>query len=225
MLGKLAQGVRYIWPDADYEVAKDSAISQRRYQLGAQPLVALFRKVCRPLTTPETAGAFLFGLRLMAIDGTIEDVPDTPANAAVFGRHSGKRGDSAFPQLQAVYLAECGSHAIVDAGCWPCHTSERVGGLRLLRSLKAGMLVMWDGGFHDFDMVQGARDKGPRFWHACPPTSTPPWSGACPTARIWQRSDPANMLAANVVSASWSASSSTPSPTRPYPTMANGSAC
>ena len=50
-------------------------------------------------------------------------------------------------KCKAVYLAECGTHAIVDAGFWPCHTSERVGGLRMLRSLGPGMLVMWDTGF------------------------------------------------------------------------------
>jgi hypothetical protein len=62
--------------------------------------------------------------------------------------------------MQCVYLAECGTHAIVDAGFWPCQTSERVGGMRLLRSLEAGMLVMWDRGFHDFDMVDGVHRTG-----------------------------------------------------------------
>jgi len=102
-----------------------SAITYRRYQLGARPLGALFHQVCQPIATPQTQGAFLFGLRLMAIDGTVEDGPDTPANAAAFGRHTSDRGASAFPQVQCVYLAECGTHCVVDAGVWPCHTSER----------------------------------------------------------------------------------------------------
>jgi hypothetical protein len=59
-----------------------------------------------------------------------------------------------------VYLAECGTHAIVDAGCWPCHTSERVGGLRLVRSLRSDRLVLWDRGFHDDEMLVGARRRG-----------------------------------------------------------------
>jgi hypothetical protein len=57
-----------------------------------------------------------------------------------------------FPQVRAVYLCECGTHAICDAGFWPYDTSEREGGLRMLRSVDAGMLVMWDRGFHSFDM-------------------------------------------------------------------------
>jgi hypothetical protein len=59
-----------------------------------------------------------------------------------------------------VYLVECGTHAIVDAGFWPVQTSERVGGFRLLRSVTAGMLVMWDRGFHDYDMFVQARKRG-----------------------------------------------------------------
>ncbi len=160
VLRKLARGLRLIWPDPSIVLPGDSAIAYRRSQLGARPIVALFHQVCQPIATAQTRGAFLFGLRLMAIDGTTEDVPDTPANAAVFGRHTSTRGASAFPQLQGVYLVECGTHAVVDAGFWPCHTSERKGGFRVLRSIRPGMLVMWDRGFHDFDMLVAVRRRG-----------------------------------------------------------------
>lgn len=159
VMKRLAQGLRFIWSDPCHRLPKDSAITYRRYQLGARPVVELFHRVCQPMATPETQGAFLFGLRLMAIDGTVENVPDTPENAAVFGRHHGNRGDSAFPQVRGVYLAECGTHAIVDAGFWPYHTSERVGGFRMLRSVGPGMLLMWDRGFHNYDMIAAAGER------------------------------------------------------------------
>jgi hypothetical protein len=56
------------------------ALCQARYRLGARPLVALFKRVCtKPLAEPETGPeAFLFGLRLMALDATVIDLPDTP---------------------------------------------------------------------------------------------------------------------------------------------------
>ena len=149
----LARGLRFIWPESDYALPTAGALSYRRYQLGPKPLVALFHAVCRPMATPQTKGAWLFGRRLMAIDGTTEDLADTEANVQAFGRHDCARGQSAFPQLKGVYLVECGTHAIVDAGFWPCHTSERPGGLRLLRSVGEGMLVMWDRGFHSFEMI------------------------------------------------------------------------
>jgi len=160
VMRKIAKGLRFIWPNPDYPVPKDSAISYRRYQLGARPVVALFHQVCQPMATPETQGAFLFGLRLMAIDGTTEDAPDTPENDAAFGRHTGGRGESAFPQVRGVYLVECGTHAIVDAGFWPCHVSEYVGARRMLRSVEPEMLVMWDAGLHDYDMIAEVMQRG-----------------------------------------------------------------
>jgi len=159
VMHKMAKGLRYVWPDPEYQVANDAALCYRRYQLGAQPLVALFHRVCRPMATAQTKGAFLFGLRLMAIDGTVEEVPDTPENAAFFGRHHGPRGDSAFPQVQGVYLAECGTHAIVDAGFWPYCTGEDKGSLRLLRSLQPGMLLMWDRGLHRYELIAGVLQR------------------------------------------------------------------
>jgi hypothetical protein len=173
VMRKLAQGLRFVWHNPNHRLPKDSALAYRRYQLGARPLVRLFHRVCRPMTTQETGGAFLFGLRVMAIDGTVEDVPDTPENAAVFGRQHGSRGDSAFPQVQGVYFAECGSHAIVDAGFWPYRVSERVGGFRMLRSIEPDMLVMWDRGFHDYDMIARTRGRGAHVLSRLPASVKP----------------------------------------------------
>src|SRR5258706_14572277 len=120
----------------------------------------LFKAVCRPIATPTTLGAFAYGLRLVALDGSVDEVPDSEANSAYFGRAKAGRGESAFPQVQCVYLCECGTHAIFDAVFWPYAVSERRGGKRLLRSVKAAMLVMWDRGFHDYDMLAGVRLRG-----------------------------------------------------------------
>jgi len=62
--------------------------------------------------------------------------------------------------VQSVYLAECGTHAIVDAGFWPCHPSERLGAFRVLRSVTSDMLVMWDRGLRDFDMLMEVGQRG-----------------------------------------------------------------
>lgn len=159
----LVRGLRFLWPNPLYQLPGDAALSYRRYQLGAKPLVALFHAICRPMATPETRGAFLFGLRLMAIDGTTEDVADTCQNTRAFGRHQLARGKTAFPQLKGVYLVECGTHAIVDAGFWPVHCCERTGGLRLLRSVGAGMLLMWDRGFHSFEMITATLARGAAY--------------------------------------------------------------
>jgi hypothetical protein len=157
---KLVQGLRFVWPDTDIPLPSKGAITQARYRLGARPAAELFHRVCRPMAKASTPGAFLAGLRLMAIDGTIEDVPDSPENDRVFGRARTDRGPAAFPQVKAVYLAEVGTHATVDAGFWPYHTSEHRGALRMLRSVHPGMLVMWDCGLHSFELVRRTRLRG-----------------------------------------------------------------
>lgn len=173
VLQKMSRGLRFIWHDNEYEIARDSAFSYRRYQLSPRVMARVFRKICRPIATPKTRGAFLFNMRLMAIDGSVETVADTEANEAVFGRHSGGRGKAANPQVQAVYLAECGTHAIVDAGFWSIHTSERVGARRMLRSVSAGMLVMWDRGLHEYDMIVGVRQRDAHVLARLPANAKP----------------------------------------------------
>ena len=93
VMKKIVQGVRLLWDDGEYEVAGDSAISTRRYQLGSAALKELFKAVCRPMATPQTQGAFFEGLRLMAIDSAQQDVPDTAENVAKFGRYHAGRTD------------------------------------------------------------------------------------------------------------------------------------
>ena len=141
-------------------VAGDAAITYRRQQLGVRPLRTLFRQFCRPVATPDTPGAFLGPWRLMAIDGTTFDLPDTRRNRQAFGGPRNQHGDSAYPQLQAVVLVECGTHAIVDAGCWPYRTSEHTGLTRMLRSLKPDMLVLLDRGLHSANWIAQCRATG-----------------------------------------------------------------
>ena len=88
-----------------------SNLCMARRRLGVEPVRHLFSQVVRPLAGPETPGAFYHGLRLMAIDGVVLDVPDSAANAAAFGRPSaGPRGDGAFPQVKKLSLVELGTH-------------------------------------------------------------------------------------------------------------------
>jgi len=132
----LMRGTRLIHPSDEETAPSSGAYSQARARLGAKVMERLFKAVCRPLGRADTPGAFAYGLRLVALDGSVDEVPDSAANSAYFGRASAKRGDSAFPQVQCVYLCECGTHAIFDAAFWPYAVSERRGGFRLLRSVQ-----------------------------------------------------------------------------------------
>lgn len=159
---KLAHGLRLLWSDdaeRQERLPNKSALCYRRYQLGVLPLRRLFERFCRPLATPQTQGAFLGGLRLMALDGYTEDVPDTPENDRVFGRPHSDRGASAFPQVRCVTLCELGTHAAVDAVFLPYRQGEVRGARRLLRSLKPGMLLLWDRGFHGYELFRAVHQQ------------------------------------------------------------------
>ena len=83
---ELCSSERYLAEQDPEQLPGRGAWVYRRKQVGVQILRRLFVLKCKPLALPETPGAFAFGLRLMAIDGTYEDVADTPANATYFGR-------------------------------------------------------------------------------------------------------------------------------------------
>jgi hypothetical protein len=148
-----------------WQLPSTAAIVQARQRAGARLLWKLFQTVAGPVATPATPGAFLGGLRLMAVDGTTLDLADTPENERAFGRPTTARGSqrSAFPQLRVVALIETGTHLICDAVLRPCRHSEVPAALRLLRSLGPGMLLLWDRGFHAYAMVRGTLAREAHF--------------------------------------------------------------
>lgn len=82
-------------------------------------------------------------------------------NAEFFGRPPVGRGEqSAFPQARLVALAECGTHAVLDAVIGPCTSAE----INLFRELAGrftrGMLVLADRGFYGFRLWAQATATG-----------------------------------------------------------------
>jgi len=128
-------------------------------------MVMLFKTICRPFATEETPGAFLYGFRLVAIDGTYETIADTDHNASYFGRHRNGKGreDSAFPQFQAFFLSECSTHVIFDAIITPFRSNQHKYFRRLLRSVTADMLLMFDRGLFSYDSFRAMHDKNVPF--------------------------------------------------------------
>jgi len=117
-------------------------------------MTQLFELIVHPMASPQRNGAFLGGLRVMAVDGTVIDVPDSPGNARVFGYPgTGPGTKAAFPKVRLVLLVETGTHLIVDGLICPYRIEERVRVQKLLRSVTEGMLLMWDRGLHSYKMV------------------------------------------------------------------------
>jgi Insertion element 4 transposase N-terminal/Transposase DDE domain len=147
------------WRD-NWTVPSTSAITQARQRLGADPLRVLFEKTAVPVARRGTKGAWLGSWRLMAIDGFTVDVPDTDANAAEFGRNSNGKKASAFPQVLAVVLGECGSHAITGAALGLCNSDERVVAKQITSRVEPDMLVTADRNFYGFGLWAQFRQTG-----------------------------------------------------------------
>ena len=157
VLKNLVDGLSEVWITVGqyWRVPSKSSITEARQRVGCRVMSRLFHLIVRPCATVQTPGAFLGGLRLMAIDGTVFDVPDTPTNARVFGYPATRPGTvAAFPKVRLVLLIEAGTHLIVDALMCPYRIGEPTKAKKLLRSVQKGMLLMWDRGLHSYKMVQ-----------------------------------------------------------------------
>jgi hypothetical protein len=137
-----------------------SGISQARARLGAEPMRRIFETVAKPFATKSTKGAFYRAWRLVAMDGTTLDVPDTAENEQAFGRPGAARGKSGFPQLRAVFLSEVGTHALFHVEVGPYTTSENVLAAQAIVRLTPGMLCLADRGFFSYAFWKSTSASG-----------------------------------------------------------------
>jgi hypothetical protein len=137
-----------------------SSLCEARQRLGVEPLQHLYKQVVRPLATRDTPGAFFRGLRRMALDGTVLDVPDSEANATAFRRSSGSRGEGAFPQVRKVSLQELGTHVEVAIAVGGWQDDERTLARQLWDAVPPDALLMEDRGFFCFDDWKALDSRG-----------------------------------------------------------------
>lgn len=161
VMRKLVNGLRFVkaWR-SEWKVPTTGAISQARVRLGEEPMKELFHRVAVPMAGPGTHGSWWRGKRLMAIDGVILDVRDTPENVEAFGKKPHRDGQSVYPQIRIVGLAECGTHAIVAASMDSWRTYERELAVDLLPQVRRDMLVIADRGFYSYDFWKEAAATG-----------------------------------------------------------------
>ena len=161
VMRQLVNGLRFLgnWRDS-WRVPTTSAISQARTRLGEAPLKLLFARIAVPMARPGTRGAWFHGLRMMAIDGLVLDVPDTPTNDKEFGRSGNDKTPGPFPQVRLVAVGECGTHAVVDAELGGVTTGEQTLAAQLIARFVPGMLVLADRNFYSYQAWQQAVATG-----------------------------------------------------------------
>jgi hypothetical protein len=162
---KLAGWLAPLAGPGGWAVPGTGALARARRRAGPRPLKLLFAALAGPLAGPATPGAFGFGRLLVAVDGTMLDVPATAANVAAFGPPHGGGGPGGWPQVRLVTLAACGSRGLMDAvfrGRAAARSSEQ----DLARTIAArgrlarGMLVLADRNFSGYPVVAALAATG-----------------------------------------------------------------
>jgi hypothetical protein len=138
-------------------------------------MAELFSQVAVPPADLDTEGAFLGQWRLMSIDGTELDAPDTPANRDAFGP-AADRGP--FPRVRLVTVAECASHAPALAAVGPSAakgSGEQSLARKLYPRLEEGWLRLADRNFYNWkDWCRAAGSGADLLWRVKEDLRLPP---------------------------------------------------
>jgi hypothetical protein len=151
-----------------------SSLARARTRLGADPLHMLFDEVAGPVGGDAggscgdgMAGVFCCGLRVVSMDGSTTDVPNSPENADHFGRPSNATRDGAFPQVRWLVAAESGTGALIGATLGPYTVGEQTLACDLLSSFTDDMLVLADRNFLSHALARDVLATGAHLlWRA-----------------------------------------------------------
>lgn len=156
----LLEGLSWLGWSLPPKWAGKSGLSNARLRLGVEPLRQLYEQSVQPVATPATRGAWYHHWRLVSVDGCTLDVADTPDNDASFGRPGASRGQSGFPQVRFVSLAEVGTRVLFATAVGPYTAPERSLAAKVMPCLGPEMLCLADRGFFGFALWQQARETG-----------------------------------------------------------------
>ena len=146
-----------------------SSLSRGRAKLGPDVHRYLFEQAAGLLGADEAPGVFCCGLRIVSMDGSVTDVPDSKENDAFFGRPSNQSRDGAFAQVRWVVAAESGTGSLLGAAMGGYRTAEQSLARDLLRGecFRPGMLVLADRKFLSWSLARGFLATGAHIlWRA-----------------------------------------------------------
>ena len=159
---KLTHWLQDCTPGRPQEPAGASAVAYQRALLSVEPLRQLFEQGTYLLGEKQTPGVWYRGYRVMALDGTLFNLPDTKANEQAFGRSRNQYGKGAYPQARVVLLTECGTHATIGLHVGRYDDGEVHGAFALLPKLERGMLLLHDANFFGGAYLEALSTQGVR---------------------------------------------------------------
>ena len=157
-------------------VPSPRALGLLRRRLGAAPLRALFWLLAGPLGQPRMPGIMFCGYRTVSFDGCRSiKTPDTAANRAWLGKQApAASGETGYPALQLMTLAETGTRALLGAVFGSPAEGEIAWARKLLPLLDETMLLLTDRGFDGGDFLAGVAATGAQFLARMISTRRPP---------------------------------------------------
>ena len=148
----------------EWHVPTEKVVTDWRVLVPADVLEAVFWRAAGPLIGDgEPSAVLLAGMMVLAADGMLVNLPDTPANRAMFGS-AGTGDDSApFPQLRVVALAARAGRAMPGAILGSSRAGEQTLLKRLARrrpELFAGRVTCFDRNFPGHELITAILDAG-----------------------------------------------------------------
>lgn len=159
-------------------VPSSRALRGLRRRLGAAPLRALFEVLAGPLGWPRTTGVSFGRYRTVAFDGCKSiKVPDTAGNRRWLGKLNASLGETGYPVIQLMTLAETGTRALLGAVFGPPADGELAWARKLVHLLDSTMLLLGDRGFDAAEFLGEVAATGAQFLVRLRSTRHPPVVG------------------------------------------------
>ena len=135
-----------------------------RRLIPAEVMEDIFWQAAGPLASDdETPAVMLAGMMVCAADGMLMNLPDTPANRAMFGSTGTADDSSPFPQLRVVALTARAGRAMLGAILGSCRAGEQTLLARLVRrrpELFAGRVTCFDRNFPGHELITAVLHAG-----------------------------------------------------------------
>ena len=148
----------------DWHVPTEKVITDWRLPVPPGLMEDLVWQAAGPLVSiDEPSAVTLAGMMVLAADGMLVNLADTPANRAAFGS-TGTADDSApFPQLRIVALTARAGRARIGAILGSCRAGEQTLLKRIARrrpDLFAGRVTCFDRNFPGYDLITAILHAG-----------------------------------------------------------------
>ena len=142
-----------------------SALHGMRRRLGPEAVLAVFEAVAGPVAGPETLGARWRGLRTLAVDGFVVEVPDSPANRTHFSGPVTRGAGGGlvavgYPVARVVTLVETGTRAVRGAAIGGYLTGEHELAEQVAPGAGEGDVVIFDRNFPSVALCRAYRATG-----------------------------------------------------------------